>query len=138
MNKELLEKVKERIEALAPERKRELDDYSWGDYKKIPGTRGVFFLEDGWYTYLISDRAETVFTGPINNEDLFGYICETEFGIDAKDQSLDFDRTFEIMNSKFNSIEEIQTNIKKKLYEMKKEIIEQKIGESKDSPSPNM
>jgi len=119
MKEELLASVKERIEQIAPPaRLSSIQEYKWGKYDTMPDSSGVVYIEDGWYTFRNSDRGDSIFTGPIKDGELIGYLCAAVFAMNPQENKLEDDRLFEIMNSKFDGLETVQANVKKKPSEM--------------------
>ncbi len=60
-----------------------------------------------------SDRGDSIFNGPIKDDELLGFLCGAKFAIDLQESALDLDRLFEIMDSKYEGLETVQANLKK-------------------------
>ena len=126
------------IELAAGNNISKIEEYNWGKHERTPDKKGILLLEDGWYIYSNTDHMESIFTGPISDEEIIGYLCAAEFDIEAGEYAIDRRRMYEIMFKKTNGFDSVQANIKKKLYEMKKEIIEQKMNDNTDTLTPNV
>ena len=121
MKEELLNGIKEKIRELTEEEfKMYVDRFDWGTYTNIPGASGVFFLENGWYTYANDDRCNSTFFGPVKDEELLSFLCRSKFPIHLPEGAMESNRFYEIVHTMYDAA--LQENIKKKLDEMNNEI----------------
>ncbi len=135
---EKLEFFKTKITELAAKANTQIGEFNWGTHETTPDKQGLLHFEDGWYIYSNNERMESIFVGPMKDEEVIGYLCSAIFYIDAAEFAIDRRRMYEIMTHPVNGVSGVQSNIKKKLYELKKEIIEHKIDESKENTIPKI
>lgn len=135
---EKLEFIKAKITELAAKEGKQIGEFNWGTHETTPDKEGLLHFEDGWYIYSNNERMESIFVGPISDDEILGYLCSAVFYIHTDEVAIDRRRMYEIMIHPVNGLSSVQANIKKKLYELKKEIIEQKMDETKESPVPKV
>ena len=101
---EKLEFVKEKITELAAESNKQIGEFNWGTYETTPDKEGLLHLEDGWYIYSNNERMESIFVGPIKNEEILGYLCSAIFYINTDEFNIDKRRMYEIMTHPINGL----------------------------------
>lgn len=105
-----------------------VNSFVWGQYVKQPGTNGVISLNGEIYTYLFDDMGQSLFVGPMNQEEAIGFIAG-KLGLDAGNYSLSTAESFMINRRRSYSLEEIEIHLKKKALEEKKDLIASKLNQ---------
>ncbi len=101
---EQLDLIKSKITELAGQQSRIIKDFNWGIHETTPDKQGLLHLEDGWYIYSNNDHMESIFVGPIKDEEILGYLCSAVFYIDSDEFTIDRKRMYEIMTHPVNGI----------------------------------